>query len=158
MSWMLFHLCGRGLSPLNISSQHTRHRKYRKLITTGLNATSMKSYWPVMQEEAQILIGGLISEPDKLVTHIRRCVHYADISESYRRVCSRRIIIQECCRSNHDGCIWIQGHQWERHVYSGRGRNIQDNWYGFGTWSLDGGELSRVSVEDVLHIFCQIID
>lgn len=74
MSWMLFHLCGRGLSPLNISSQHSWHKKYRKLITTELSATSIKSYWSLMQAEAQILVEGLVSEPDKIVTHIRRYV------------------------------------------------------------------------------------
>ena len=80
MSWMLFELCGRSLTPFNISSEHPWHKKYRKLILNGLGANATKSYWPILQAEAKTLINGMLSEPEKLVAHIRRCVEKMGIS------------------------------------------------------------------------------
>ncbi|KLO06664.1 cytochrome P450 [Schizopora paradoxa] len=71
MSWMLFDLVGRGKSVFNISSLHPWHRRYRKLLHSGLNTSFIREHWPLLQEEASKLTQRLIEDSSNLEANIR---------------------------------------------------------------------------------------
>ncbi|KAJ6617622.1 cytochrome P450 [Mycena sp. CBHHK59/15] len=72
MSWMFQAICGRAHAVFNVSSEHPRHRVYRRLLQSGLSANVVKSYWPILEEETEVLIRGLTETPEQYEKHIRR--------------------------------------------------------------------------------------
>ena len=74
MAWMFFKLCGRGLTVFNISSLHERHKKYRKLLHSGLSSSATQDYWPFLQSEARSLCHGIQEQPEFLESQIRKYV------------------------------------------------------------------------------------
>ncbi|KAG6853550.1 hypothetical protein C0991_003342 [Blastosporella zonata] len=55
---MFNDVCGRGKAIFNISSLDQRHKQYRRLLNTGLNARATQQYWPLLQSELDILLNG----------------------------------------------------------------------------------------------------
>lgn len=73
-SWMFHEICGRGKSVFNISSLDERHKKYRRLLLTGLGPSATRSYWPVLHSEAQVLVDNFAENPKEFEKHLRRLV------------------------------------------------------------------------------------
>lgn len=74
LSWMYGVLCGRVDSVFNIA-HGPRHRKYRKMLHSGLGARTLWSqggYSAQIEDEVEILIGGLMNAPAEYEKHIRR--------------------------------------------------------------------------------------
>ncbi|KAJ7710621.1 cytochrome P450 [Mycena rosella] len=71
-SWMFGVICGRAKAVFNISATDARHRIYRRLLQRGLGGQAVKDYWPVLEEEVDILIRGLTDTPDEFEQQIRR--------------------------------------------------------------------------------------
>ncbi|KAJ7595334.1 cytochrome P450 [Mycena floridula] len=67
-SWMT-ELCARGNTVFNISSLGARHKQYRRLIQTGLRP---HDYSPVIKEQVETLVQGLIASPKDFEAHFRR--------------------------------------------------------------------------------------
>ncbi|KAJ7464867.1 cytochrome P450 [Mycena galericulata] len=72
ISWMYQVICGRANSVFNIPASHPRHNIYRRILQSGLGADAVKTYWPILEEEAGVLIRGLIDTPAQYEQHIRR--------------------------------------------------------------------------------------
>ncbi|KAJ7511350.1 cytochrome P450 [Mycena galericulata] len=73
ISWMYQVICGRANgSVFNIPASHPRHKIYRRILQSGLGADAVKTYWPILEEEAGVLIRGLIDTPAQYEQHIRR--------------------------------------------------------------------------------------
>ncbi|KAG6856615.1 hypothetical protein H0H87_002570 [Tephrocybe sp. NHM501043] len=69
---MYHDICARGKAIFNISSLDRRHREYRSLLNTGLNARATQEYWPLIQSEVEILLEGFATSPKDYEKHIRR--------------------------------------------------------------------------------------
>ncbi|KZT01116.1 cytochrome P450 [Laetiporus sulphureus 93-53] len=72
MMWMYKELAGRKLAVFNISVNHPRFKKYRKLLQAGLNPRAIQSYRPIQEEEMHTLLRGLAKSPENFISHIRR--------------------------------------------------------------------------------------
>lgn len=70
--YMSHVVCGRSKTAFNVSSQDPRHKSYRKLLQQGLGSKSTKTYWHILQEELDTLLGGLANSPQKYIQHVRR--------------------------------------------------------------------------------------
>lgn len=69
---MLHDVCDRRKTVFNVSSLDSRHKKYRKLLKTGLNARVTQEYWPLLQSELEVLLNGFAADPKEFKKHIRR--------------------------------------------------------------------------------------
>ncbi|KAG6867889.1 hypothetical protein C0993_009820 [Termitomyces sp. T159_Od127] len=69
---MLHDVCDRRKTVFNVSSLDSRHKKYRKLLKTGLNARVTQEYWPLLQSELKVLLDGFADNPKEFTKHIRR--------------------------------------------------------------------------------------
>ncbi|KAF7369534.1 Cytochrome P450 [Mycena venus] len=72
VSWMFQVICGRANAVFNISGLHPRHKKYRRLLQSGLSAQAVKDYSDILEDEADILVRGLGEAPAQFEQHIRR--------------------------------------------------------------------------------------
>ncbi|KAJ7708621.1 cytochrome P450 [Mycena metata] len=71
VSWMFHVICGRGSAVFNTSA-NDRHKIYRRMLQRGLNSQAVKEYWPILEDEVDVLIRGLGETPDRFESHIRR--------------------------------------------------------------------------------------
>ncbi|RDB27129.1 O-methylsterigmatocystin oxidoreductase [Hypsizygus marmoreus] len=71
-SSMYQDICDRKKAVFNISSLDPRHKLYRKLLQTGLSARATQSFWPLIQDEVNVLLDGFEKSPEKYEKHIRR--------------------------------------------------------------------------------------
>ena len=77
-SWMYYKLCKRENAVLNISASQPRHRIYRRMLHTGLNASAIREYWPLMQNETKLMVDGFLERPDLYEEHFRKCVPHLE--------------------------------------------------------------------------------
>ncbi|GJJ15124.1 hypothetical protein Clacol_009399 [Clathrus columnatus] len=71
-SWMYTEIVGRKFSVFSVSSQSPRHKIYRKLLHSGLNARAINGYYNLMEQEVRTLANNLISSPSNFVDHFRQ--------------------------------------------------------------------------------------
>ncbi|CAA7262059.1 unnamed protein product [Cyclocybe aegerita] len=53
-------------------SFNERFKTYRKYMHSSFNPTATRSYWPVLQKEARIMVANISQIPQNLVKHLRR--------------------------------------------------------------------------------------
>ncbi|KAJ7149440.1 cytochrome P450 [Mycena crocata] len=72
ISWMYQVICRRANSVFNISASHPRHKMYRRLLQRGLSADPSKQYWPILEDEMDVLVHGFRETPERFEHHMRR--------------------------------------------------------------------------------------
>lgn len=65
-------MCDRGKTVFNVSATHPRHRKYRKILQTGLSLKATKEYESLLVDEAKVLVDGLAATPKMVEDLVRR--------------------------------------------------------------------------------------
>ncbi|CAA7270108.1 unnamed protein product [Cyclocybe aegerita] len=53
-------------------SYNERFKTYRKYMQSSFNPTATRSYWPILQKEARIMVANITTTPQHLVEHLRR--------------------------------------------------------------------------------------
>ncbi|EIM80788.1 cytochrome P450 [Stereum hirsutum FP-91666 SS1] len=70
--WMYGELLGRKRTVFQISSENPLHKTYRKLLRTGLDLRSIRSYQHLFERENLIMLRALYEKPEDFIRHIRR--------------------------------------------------------------------------------------
>ena len=70
--WMYGVLANRLLNVFSIPIQHSRFRRYCKLMNSGLNSRATQGYAPLMESEVKTLLRALYTKPEELSAHVRR--------------------------------------------------------------------------------------
>ncbi|KAJ8503373.1 hypothetical protein ONZ45_g10914 [Pleurotus djamor] len=69
----MYHvLCDRQNSVFNISSSHDHHKRYRKLLQSGLGIRALPNYHDLLETEVAKLLDGFQRSPSNFQKHIRR--------------------------------------------------------------------------------------
>lgn len=65
-------MCARGKTVFNIPASNPRHKRYRKLLQTGLSMKATQEYEELLVDEAKALVEGLLAAPKTFEGLIRR--------------------------------------------------------------------------------------
>ncbi|KAF9562476.1 cytochrome P450 [Agrocybe pediades] len=72
ISWMGGELAGRNRTVFLTGFADYRFKLFRRLLQTGLNPRTSKSYRPIQVQETQVLLQNLLTAPEDFMVHIRR--------------------------------------------------------------------------------------
>ncbi|PPQ78910.1 hypothetical protein CVT25_002370 [Psilocybe cyanescens] len=70
--WMTGELAGQKSMVFMTRFSNPCFKSLRRLLQDGLNARASKSYRPIQRQETQVLLQGLINNPEAFATHVRR--------------------------------------------------------------------------------------
>lgn len=70
--WMAGELAGRKKTIFWTPFSDPRFKAYRRLLQAGLNSRASKTYRPIQNQEAQVLLKSLVDSPKDFAAHIRR--------------------------------------------------------------------------------------
>lgn len=70
--WMYGEILGCNRTVFQISSENPLHKTYRKLLRTGLDLRSIKSYQHLFERENLIMLRALHEKPEDFISHVRR--------------------------------------------------------------------------------------
>lgn len=99
--WMTGELAGQKSMIFMTRFSDPCFKSLRRLLQEGLNTRASKSYRPIQMHETQVLLQGLMNNPEAFATHIRRYRFFFFSQELLTPV------IQERGGRNPESCIWI---------------------------------------------------